>query len=102
MHYKESTDMLVEAADLVTEDRKSFYGDFKKNHENIATMWSVILDQKIDADQVCKCMAAVKLCRASVPGVYVRDNYVDAAAYMTMAGSLHADKNGDINDRSTS
>ena len=26
--------MLVEAADLVTEDRKMFYGDFKKNHEN--------------------------------------------------------------------
>jgi hypothetical protein len=47
-------------------------------------------------------MAAVKLCRASVPGVYVRDNYVDAAAYITMAGALHADKNGDLHDRSTS
>jgi ribulose bisphosphate carboxylase small subunit len=102
MHYKESTDMLVEAADLVTEDRKVYYGDFKKNHENIASMWSIILNKSISADQVCKCMAAVKLCRASVPGVYVRDNYVDAAAYITMAGALHSDKNGDLHDRSTS
>ena len=47
-------------------------------------------------------MTAVKLCRSSVPGVYVRDNYVDAAAYIVMAGALHADRNGDINDRSTS
>ena len=102
MLHKESTDMLVEAADLVTDDRNKFYGDFKKNHENIAAMWSVILDKKISPDQVCKCMTAVKLCRSSVPGVYVRDNYVDAAAYIVMAGALHADKNGDLHDRSTS
>ena len=47
MLHKESTDMLVEAADLVTEDRNKFYGDFKQNHENIATMWSVILGTNI-------------------------------------------------------
>ena len=102
MHYNESTDMLVEAADLITEDRKQYYGDFKRNHENIASMWSIILGTKVSAYQVCKCMLAVKLCRASTPGVYVRDNYVDAAAYTVMAGALHADKNGDIHDKGTS
>ncbi len=96
MHYEEMSNLLVEAADLVTEDRKAQYGDFKKNHEDIAAMWSVVLGTKIHAYQVALCMVSVKICRSTNPTIYTRDNYVDAAAYMAMAGTLQQDKTGDL------
>ena len=45
--YKEVTDLLVEADDLVGGDRKIMHGEFDANHEGIAKIWSVILKTPI-------------------------------------------------------
>ena len=94
--YDEVTDLLVEANELVNGDRKITHGDFADNHEGIAKIWSVILKTPIRPDQVTLCMAGVKIARASNPKAYVRDNYVDGAAYLSMTNALQKKRNGDL------
>jgi len=94
--YKEVTDLLVEADDLVGGDRKIMHGEFDANHEGIAKIWSVILKTPIRADQVTLCMAGLKIARASNPDSYNRDNFVDGAAYLSMTNALLMKKNGDL------
>lgn len=94
--YTEVTDLLVHASDLVGGERRAVHGEFDKNHEDIAKIWSVILKTPIRADQVTLCMAGVKIARASNPDSYNRDNYVDGAAYLSMTNALQLKKNGDL------
>jgi len=91
-HYAEVSHTLVEANELVSGERKIQYGDFIKNHEDIAKVWSVITGIKLDAHQVLLMMSSLKIVRASKPGSYLHDNYVDAAAYLSMANAFKKTK----------
>lgn len=95
-HYEETTDLMVEASDLVSGDRKLDYGDFLRNHQDIAKVWSVVLGTPISAHQVTLCMASLKIVRASQKKNYKRDNYVDAIAYLSMTNALQKKENGDL------
>ena len=91
-HYPEFTKLLVDATDIVSESRNKDYGDFVQNHNDIAKIWNVVLKNNlakpITADQVCMCMAGVKIARSSVEDGLIKDNYMDGIAYMGLAFAI--------------
>ena len=92
------SEILLKAAELVNGGRQETHGDTKANHEQIAEFWNIYLDDKlrmaaaITSDDVATMMALLKISR-SQRGKKNVDDYVDAAAYMAIAGEL---KNGNI------
>ena len=69
----------------------------KQNHEQIAEFWNIYLDDKIKTnvaaitcDDVATMMALLKISR-STQGEVNMDDYIDAAAYMAIAGELKHD-----------
>lgn len=80
------TDILETAAELINNDRAREYGPVSENFNRIATGWSVILEKDVSAEQVALCMAWLKIARL-VNGPH-EDSYIDAAAYMALAGEL--------------
>lgn len=80
-------EILKTAADLINGDRARDYGPVRKNHEDIATGWSVILGVPVNAHQVARCMAWLKIARLSKTDTHI-DSYVDAAAYIALAGEI--------------
>ena len=61
------------------------YGDKIINHNNIAKLWSAYLDINISAHDVAICMTLLKIARTKL-GSRASDTYIDAAAYMAIAG----------------
>jgi hypothetical protein len=75
-----------EALDLLSVDRMLDYGHPSENLTRTATLWSVVLGVDVDASQVATCMALMKISRqCHTP---LRDNTVDAIAYLLIADSL--------------
>lgn len=75
--------ILDEAKQLVNDDRRKDYGHPKQNFKDIADMWSVILDKRVEPLQVIQCMIALKLCRANQG--YKKDTFTDIAGYSLCA-----------------
>ena len=88
--------ILQQAKELVSNDREGTHGDARQNHEQIAEFWNIFLDNKlkpmasITCDDVAVMMALLKISR-STQGTFNVDDYVDAAAYMAIAGDLKHD-----------
>jgi hypothetical protein len=72
-------DILEEALSITQGDRQEDYGDCKVELERVATMWSVIFDTTVDANQVALAMIALKMTRQMNKNK--RDNWVDIAGY---------------------
>ena len=79
--------ILKDAEHLINNDREKDYGHPKINHGRIADLWSVVLERKIEPYEVALCMALVKVSRL-VQTLDHEDSYVDAAAYIAIAGEL--------------
>ena len=90
---KVKENILQHAKELVSSDRESTHGDVRENHEQIAEFWNILLDNKlkpmvaITCDDVAVMMALLKISR-STQGRFNVDDYIDAAAYMAIAGEL--------------
>ena len=90
------SEILLKAAELINGGRQETHGDTKTNHEQIAEFWNIFLDGKlkpaeaITSDEVATMMALLKISR-SQRGKKNVDDYVDAAAYMAIAGELKHD-----------
>ena len=85
-------EFLSKANVLVEGDRQKDYGDKLHNHSNIAKLWSAYLDKEITAHDAAVIMALLKIARTKF-GAPTEDTYVDAAAYMAIAGECkHEDK----------
>ena len=88
--------ILQQAKELVSNDRESTHGDARQNHEQIAEFWNIFLDNKlkpmaaITCDDVAIMMALLKISR-STQGKMNMDDYIDAAAYLAIAGELKHD-----------
>ena len=88
--------ILQQAKELVSNDRESTHGDARQNHEQIAEFWNIFLDNKlkpmaaITCDDVAVMMALLKISRSQRGKANV-DDYVDASAYMAIAGELKHD-----------
>lgn len=80
-------EILKTANYLINVDRANEYGPAKKNHEDIAVGWSVIFGVPVNAHQVARAMAWLKIARLSKTSNHL-DSYVDAAAYMALAGEM--------------
>jgi len=84
-------EILNEAIKLIGGNRNTDYGDRLTNHQNIAKLWSVVLKKEITAHDVAICMALVKIAR--LVHSHKKDSYVDASAYMAIAGEIEARTN---------
>lgn len=75
--------ILVEAAKIVDNDRADDYGDPRDDFKRIATIWSTLLENKLNVDltpsEVGAMMIALKLSRAAHSNK--RDNWIDIAGY---------------------
>jgi hypothetical protein len=86
------SEILLKAAELINGGRQETHGDTKTNHEQIAEFWNIFLDGKlkpaeaITSDEVATMMALLKISRSQRG-----KDYVDAAAYMAIAGELKHD-----------
>ena len=83
-------DFLSEAKATI-QDRGMDYGHPSDNMSRTARLWSAFLEVPLTDYQVASCLALVKLARSmESPKV---DTYIDAAAYMAIAGQLHTEEN---------
>ena len=73
------------AKELIAGPRAKTYGDKIQNHCNIAKLWTAYLDKEITAHDAAVMMALLKVARTKF-GAPTADTYVDAAAYMAIAG----------------
>tara|TARA_Y100000361_G_scaffold152197_1_gene171120 strand:- start:939 stop:1220 length:282 start_codon:yes stop_codon:yes gene_type:complete len=78
-----SQSILVEAARLVDGDRNADYGHPADDFNRIATIWSALLENKLNTDltstEVGAMMIALKLSRTAFKNK--RDNWIDIAGY---------------------
>jgi len=95
---KRTLDFLRDAMMLVEGDRASEYGDKIINHGNIAKLWSAYLDHPLTGHEVAVMMCLLKIARTKL-GKRTRDTYVDAAAYMAIAGEIQEKLNGEDNPK---
>lgn len=73
--------MLDEAKSVVYGQRQKDYGPAKKNFQDIADVWSVILGQEVTTEQVVLCMIGLKMARLCKSPDH-RDSWVDIAGYV--------------------
>ena len=83
-------DYLNEARAAV-QDRGLEYGHPTDNMARTAALWSSYLEVPISDYQVAMCLALVKVARSMETAKV--DTYVDAVAYMAIAGQLHTEEN---------
>ena len=95
---KRTLDFLRDAMTLVEGNRAIEYGDKVINHDNIAKLWSAYLDHPLTGHEVAVMMCLLKIARTKL-GKRTRDTYVDAAAYMAIAGEIQEKLNGEDNPK---
>jgi len=78
---------LKTAEQLINGPRAKEYGPARKNHERIAQIWSIILEQKITPEQVVACMVGLKLARLS-EDITKDDSWVDIIGYAALGGEI--------------
>ena len=81
------TEILDEAASLLTGSRQAVYGDARAMHGRIASYWSAHLDHPVSAADVAVMMVLLKLARTKASPDHA-DSYVDGIGYLAIAGEL--------------
>ena len=81
---------LKTAEELINGPRAKEYGPARKNHERIAKIWSIILEQEITPEQVVACMVGLKLARLS-EDMTKDDSWVDIIGYAALGGEITND-----------
>lgn len=80
-------DILMDAANLVSGDRKEQHGDAAASWQMIADLWSARLGVTVTAPQALWMMTDVKYSR-SVYGQHKADDYMDGCGYIALAGQV--------------
>ena len=83
-------DILKEAMTCTAESRHKTHGDKVINHGNIAQLWSWYLKKEVTAYDVAMLMTLLKIARTKT-GSPNKDDHVDGAAYLAIAGELRFD-----------
>ena len=78
---------LKTAEELINGPRAKEYGPARKNHERIAQIWSIILEQELTPEQVVACMVGLKLARLS-EDMTKDDSWVDIIGYAALGGEI--------------
>ena len=85
---------LQTAKELISGPRAKTYGDKVVNHANIGKLWSAYLDKEITAHDAAVMLALLKVARTKF-GNPTEDTYIDAAAYMAIAGECKFEDDGE-------
>tara|TARA_R100001594_G_C3999134_1_gene254288 strand:- start:565 stop:849 length:285 start_codon:yes stop_codon:yes gene_type:complete len=88
---KTTEDFLREAMVNTSDTRQKQHGDKAKNHANISALWSWYLKKEVSAYDVAMMMALLKIARTKT-GSPNKDDLVDGAAYLAIAGELRFDE----------
>lgn len=81
------SEILQEAARLISGDRADDYGDAKRNFLDIAALWSSYLDEDITVVDVANMMMLMKIARTKKsPGK--ADSWVDICGYSALIGEI--------------
>ena len=84
-------ELLEEAKTLINGPRAEQYGSALINHERIATIWNVLLQQKllnkITPEEVTMMMIGLKLARLS-QDVDQNDTWIDIIGYAALGGEI--------------
>jgi hypothetical protein len=92
--------ILHEAMQVTSGEREGSYGSPRQNFDNIATLWTAHLSARfgvhidLTAEDVAWMMSDVKRARA-MHSTGHRDNYVDGACYVAIAGELRESAEAD-------
>lgn len=81
--------ILKTAGELIDGERARDYGDATEMHRRIAVGWSEILGVDVKPHEAALCMAWLKISRL-VETPDHSDSYVDAVAYMALAGEIQS------------
>lgn len=82
--------ILSEAHRLTHGDRNKNYGKPLTNHQRIAGLWSIYLEQEITPAQAAICLALVKVARLIETPDHL-DSFIDGAAYFSIAGEIQTE-----------
>jgi|TARA_R110001599_G_C11884526_1_gene624437 hypothetical protein len=88
-------EILLEAQRLINTDRQEIYGPALENHRDICKMWQVVIDRcngQLKPHHVALMMALLKVCRLCRTESHM-DSFVDAAAYIALAGEMSETQN---------
>lgn len=88
----ERAKILEKAFELTTGDRNATYGDPYTNLKMFGEMVGAFLGVPVSAVQASTIMVLAKISRVAVNDQH-RDNYVDGAAYMAIAGECAVAQN---------
>lgn len=80
------TDVLMEAMNLINGDREKDYGTPKDNFTKIAELWTVYMEHKFNAVDVCNMMVLLKMARLS-NSEHI-DSNIDVAGYIALAAEM--------------
>jgi len=80
-------EILKEADRLTHGDRNKNYGSPLTNHQRIASLWSIWLQQEITPAQAAMCLALVKVARLIETPDH-QDSPIDLAAYAAIYGEI--------------
>jgi len=80
-------DVLNQAEQLINGPRAQDYGDARENFGRVAQVWSALLDQHIEPEQVALCMTALKMCRLAKTLDHT-DSWIDAAGYIALGAEI--------------
>lgn len=83
-------EFLIQARAII-QDRGMDYGHPSDNMQRTARLWSAFLEMPVTDYQVATCLALVKIARSMETAKV--DNYIDASAYMAIAGQIHTEEN---------
>ena len=87
---RKAEDFLRESMVCTAESRHKTHGDKVTNHGNIAQLWSWWLKREVTAYDVAMCMALLKIARTK-SGSLNKDDLIDGAAYLAIAGEMRYD-----------
>jgi len=77
-------EMLQTAENLINGARAKEYGDAQKNLQDIADLWTVILEKDVTLEQVALCMIMVKAARLMKTNHL--DSWIDICGYAALGG----------------
>lgn len=69
----------------------------RENHQRIADIWSVVLQQPVTPEQVALCMAGVKMARL-VQSPDHEDSWLDLAGYAAVGAEISHEREEHEND----
>lgn len=99
--------MLQTAASLTSSDRAAVYGDCLENHRAFAELlawwhrWNGMMEAKFPSHDAAMQQALTKIARIAV-GVFHKDNYIDAAAYLAIAAECEVRERADTSGYASS